>query len=108
MIIVFGSNDLKVTQLGLEFIGYLFDHLSPELAASVLTFRGIFLENCLTRLYSATSSQDKYLRLIDGLLDDSEQGGLDAEPSVSSMFITQTLSLKLIDHFNVNKSRSLL
>jgi hypothetical protein len=27
---------------------------------------------------------------------------------VSSLFITQTLSLKLIDHFNVNKSRSLL
>jgi hypothetical protein len=71
MVIVFGSNDLKVTQFGLEFIGYLFDHLSPELAASVLTFRGTFLENCLTRLYSATSNQEKYLRIIEGLLDES-------------------------------------
>lgn len=56
MVIVFGSSDLKVTQLGLEFIGFLFDHLSPELASSVLTFRATFLENCLTKLYSATSN----------------------------------------------------
>lgn len=64
MTIVFGSNDLKVTQLGLEFIGYLFDHLSNELKPSVLTFRTAFLENCLTQLYSATSNQEKYLRII--------------------------------------------
>ena len=52
MIIVFGSNDIKVTQLALEFIGFLFDHLSEELAPSVLAFRATFLENCLTKLYS--------------------------------------------------------
>lgn len=69
MTIVFGSNDLKVTQLGLEFIGYLFDHLSPELASSVLAFRATFLENCLVRLYSASENQEKYLRIIEGLLD---------------------------------------
>lgn len=108
MTIVFGSSDLKVTQLGLEFIGFLFDHLSPELAPSVLTFRATFLENCLSKLYESTSNQEKYLRIIEGLLDESEKGGIDAEPSVSSLFITQTLSIRLIDHFNVNKSRSLL
>lgn len=36
MTIVFGSKDLKVTQNALEFIGYLFDHLAPELASSAL------------------------------------------------------------------------
>lgn len=108
MIIVFESNDIKVTQVALEFIGFLFDHLSPELSASVLTFRTDFLEKCLNQLYSATSNQEKYLRIIEGLLDESEKEGIDAESSVSSMFITQRLTLKLIDHFNVNKSRSLL
>ena len=108
MTIVFGSNDLKVTQLGLEFIGFLFDHLSNELKPSVLAFRTTFLETCLTQLYSADSNQEKYLRIIEGLLDESEKGGIDSEPSVSSLFITQTLSLRLIDHFNVNKSRSYL
>lgn len=43
MIIIFGSNDLKVTQLSLEFIGFLFDHLSKELQGSILTFRTTFL-----------------------------------------------------------------
>lgn len=69
MIIVFGSNDLKVTQLALEFIGFLFDHLSADLKKSVSTFRETFLESCLTQLYSATSNQEKYLRIIEGLLD---------------------------------------
>ena len=108
MTIIFGSNDLKVTQLGLEFIGFLFEHLSAELKGSVLTFRASFLETCLSQLYSATCNQEKYLRIIEGLLDESEKGGIDAEASVSSLFIVQTLSLKLIDHFNVNKTRSFL
>ena len=43
MIIVFGTSDLKVTQLSLEFIGYLFDHLSPELSESIPVFRNTFL-----------------------------------------------------------------
>lgn len=36
MTIVFNNTDLRVTQLALEFIGFLFDHLSPDLAASVV------------------------------------------------------------------------
>lgn len=51
MIIIFGSTELKVTQSGLEFIGFLFDHLSAELAPSILEFRATFLQNCLNRLY---------------------------------------------------------
>lgn len=86
----------------------MFDHLSTELKGSIVAFRATFLETCLKQLYAAESNQEKYLRIIEGLLDESEKGGIDAEPSVSSLFITQTLSLKLIDHFNVNKSRSFL
>lgn len=43
MSIVFGNGDLKVTQNALEFIGFLFDHLSPELAPSVVEFRSTLL-----------------------------------------------------------------
>ena len=70
MVIVFGTSDLKVTQLTLEFIGYLFDHLAPELTESIPAFRNTFLESCLNRLYSApVASQEKYLRIVEGLLD---------------------------------------
>lgn len=43
MTIVFGNNDLKVTQNALEFIGFLFDRLAPELAANVAEFRSDLL-----------------------------------------------------------------
>lgn len=43
MTIVFGNSDLKVTQSALEFIGFLFDHLSPELSSSVVEFRSTLL-----------------------------------------------------------------
>lgn len=108
MSIVFGSNELKVTQNALEFIGFLFDHLSPELASSVVEFRSTLLESCLAKLYTSTINQEKYLRIISGLLDESEKNGIDAEPAVNALFLSQSLTLRIVDHFNVNKSRMLM
>lgn len=69
MTIVFGNADLRVTQNALEFIGFLFDHLSLELAPSVVEFRSTLLESCLAKLYTSPHHQEKYLRIIEGLLD---------------------------------------
>ena len=69
MKIIFSTNDLKLTEISLEFIGFLFDHLSNQLKDSVVAFRTDFLSNCLEQLYQAESSQEKYLRIIEGLLD---------------------------------------
>jgi hypothetical protein len=57
MAIVFGNGDLRVTQNALEFIGFLFDHLSPELATSVVEFRSTLLESCLAKLYTSENNQ---------------------------------------------------
>lgn len=86
----------------------MFDHLSPELASSVVEFRSTLLESCLAKLYASTTNQEKYLRIISGLLDESEKGGIDAEPAVNALFLSQSLTLRIVDHFNVNKSRMLM
>lgn len=41
-------------------------------------------------------------------MNESEKEGCDVEPSVNALFPSQTISLKIIDHFNVNKSKMIM
>lgn len=47
MLIIFDNRNIAVTQVALELIGFLFDHLDEDLADSLLEFKSRFLESCL-------------------------------------------------------------
>ena len=52
--------------------------------------------------------QEKYLKILEQIMNESEQNGTDDIPSVNALFPPQKISLRVVDYFNVNKSRMFL
>ena len=101
----------------IEFIGFLFNHLTEELKPSIVEFKKNFLDSCLNELYKVSESnenadkavlQEKYLKILEQIMNESEVNGTDETPSVDALFPAQKISLKVIDYFNTNKSRIFL
>lgn len=53
MLIVFESKLSEVIECALNFISFLFNHLTPTLAGSIGEFKDNFLQQCLERLYKS-------------------------------------------------------
>ena len=47
LLIVFQNKNISVTMTAIEFIGFLFNHLTQELKPSIVEFKKNFLDNCL-------------------------------------------------------------
>ena len=86
------------------------------------TFEKTFLENCLKELYKVSGEENndteskesrerlqiKYLKILEQIMSQSETKGTDEVPCVNALFPKQKIHLRVIDHFNVNKSRIIL
>ena len=73
LLIVFQNINISVTMSAIEFIGFLFNHLTEELKPSIVEFKKNFLDNCLSELYKVSESgestdkpvlQEKYLKIL--------------------------------------------
>lgn len=113
LLIVFQNKNISVTMNAIEFIGFLFDHLTEQLKPSVVEFKKNFLDNCLNELYKVSESesddksvlQQKYLKILERIMNESEQHGTDDVASVDALFPAQKIAIRVIDYFNVNKTK---
>ena len=71
LLIIFENQYLTVTERSLKLIGFLFDHLAQNLAGSAITFRANFLNTCLEKFYATTSQQEKFLKILEKLMNES-------------------------------------
>ncbi len=71
MTIIFENKNIAVSQEALQFIGFLFDRLDETLIDSVSEFKSKILESCLEEFYKTEDQQEKYLKIIEKLMNES-------------------------------------
>jgi hypothetical protein len=71
MTIIFENKNISVSQEALQFIGFLFDRLDEALIHLIPEFKSKILDSCLEEFYKTEDQQEKYLKIIEKLMNES-------------------------------------